>query len=323
MDGNAQRARSLVGQPVTVVAGPECPNKDNLKLGRNNIYRDAVMQASRRLGLIPQAICALLDCEAAKVVERIAVLDAKGLPVRDKKGRPIKRKIAEVWKADSYNNVSHAGGMTQFLRSTWLAHVMIPGRYIHEQSVRAGWVQQEAVASGKKKGSLRWVFKLADGTTTPSPSRHLGDTNVQACLAKRMDPVWSVMAAAEYGKANLVVLSKAGFNLEGLNDMEKAKLMYLLHHEGEGAGPLFISNRLHTIKGGIPKLRKIFYMQVGRKMADDLIGDAQEDVEKAYRRWLGKYIQEKFDQSWKYFCKEPIKSADLNDILKSIGGEVL
>ncbi|HIV70644.1 MAG TPA: hypothetical protein H9903_06925, partial [Candidatus Aquabacterium excrementipullorum] len=155
------RVVNLAGQPVSVIPGPECPNKDNLRLGRNNIYREAVMLAAKRSNLLPQAICALLDCEAAKLEERIPLLDAKGQPIKDKRGKPVVRKIAEVWKADSYNTTSHAGGMTQFLRSTWLGHVLMPGRYIHQESVKLGWVRQEQV-SVKKKVVMRWVFVLSD-----------------------------------------------------------------------------------------------------------------------------------------------------------------
>lgn len=41
--------------------GPECPNKENLRLGRNNLYRAEIIKAGERVGLIPQAIAALSD----------------------------------------------------------------------------------------------------------------------------------------------------------------------------------------------------------------------------------------------------------------------
>ncbi len=68
---NAEVVKTLntAGQPVTVVVGSECPNPKKLRLGRNNVYRDAILEAAKRLGLVPQALCALMDCESGKVTE--------------------------------------------------------------------------------------------------------------------------------------------------------------------------------------------------------------------------------------------------------------
>ena len=66
------------GHPVTVVVGPEGPNKDNLRMGRNNVYREIILSASKRLGLIPQSLCALIDCEAGKITEWIDLIGPDG-----------------------------------------------------------------------------------------------------------------------------------------------------------------------------------------------------------------------------------------------------
>lgn len=311
------------GQPVSAVMGPESPNKDNLRLGRNNEYREAILTASKRLGLIPQALCALMDCEAGKVSEKLPVLNPDGKPAKDKKGNPIFQTIREKWNAQAGNAESGAAGLTQFLASTWLAHVFLPGYYIHEKSVANGWVKQEADAKGKK----RWVFVLADGSTTTTPYGKRSDGNVKKCLAMRMDPTWSINAAADYGNANLKVLEKAGFKFNALNDMERAKVMYLMHHEGEGCGPLFVKNRLRDRKdgcGGVERLRQVFELQMGKSgktRVAELVDQAHGDVEKAYRRWLSKYIDKNFSMSSKYFIKSPLKVGELSDILDDIGGE--
>ncbi len=310
------------GQPVSVVAGPECPNPDKLKLGRNNIYRQPILDASKRLGLIPQSLCALIDCEAAKIVEHIPKLGPDGKQLTDKKGKPLTTEIREVWKADSGNGESSAAGITQFVKGTWMDHVMSPGYYIHEQSKLKGWVAKNPDAKGK----IKWVFVLADGTTTTQPfSKHPNDGNVVKCLAMRMDPTWSINAAADYGNANLKILQALGFKLDGLNDMDKAKLMYLMHHEGGGGGPLFIRNKLASRKGGLVSLRSTFIGQLGSKngsaLAAQHIADADGDVELAYRKWLADYIDKKFVQSSKYFCSQAITPNLLTDVLPIIGGE--
>ena len=308
---------------MTVVVGPECPNKDKLRLGRNNVYRTAIVDAAKRLGLIPQALCALMDCEAGKVTEHIPKLGADGKQLKDKKGKLLSTPIRELWNANAGNAQSGAAGLTQFLASTWLAHVLTPGRYIHTQSVANGWVRKDTDA----KGHSKWVFVLANGTsTTEAFKRHLGDDNVKKCLAMRMDPTWSINAAADYGNANLKLLERKGFKLAGLNDMDKAKLMYLMHHEGEGSGPLFISNTLATGRGGIEGLRSTFATQLGGNgaaKAAELISEADEDVEVAYRLWLATFIDNNFKQADKYFCSAPIRAIALNDLLENIGGEML
>lgn len=312
------QARNAAGLPVSIVAGPECPNPQNLRLGRNNVYRDAILQASKRLGLAPQALCALIDCEAGKVVERIPVLDSQGKPVIDKRGKPLVRTIRELWNASAYNASSHAAGMTQFLRSTWLAHVLIPGRFIHEESCKAGWVRQEPLIKSGKPSGTRWVFVLSDGRTTPKPAAFLKDDHVKACLDRRFDPLWSIMAAAEYGKANLEILRRAGYKLDGLTDMDKAKLMYLMHHEGEGAGPKFIENRLSEMRGGVERLRSTFRLQVGTKRADELVQQSADDVELAYRRWLMRFIDDQFEHADSYFCSNTGENRQIAQIFQII-----
>ncbi len=316
-----KKSLSPAGQPVTFIAGPECPNPDKLRLGRNNVFRKAIIDAAKRLGLIPQALCALMDCEAGKVTEHVPKLGPDGKQLKDKKGKPLTAPIRELWNANAGNAQSGAAGLTQFLGSTWLGHVLIPGRYIHDQSVARGWVRLETPPKGKP----HWVFVLADGKTRQhvAKSDH-SDANVSACLAMRMDPVWSINAAADYGAANLELLKTKGFNLSGLTDMNKAKLMYLMHHEGEGSGPLFIRNTLGTAKSGVEGLRSKFATQLGAKgtvAATKKITDAGGDVEVAYRYWLSKFIDGNFDGTAKYFCSSPQECDSLSSILESIGGQ--
>jgi hypothetical protein len=312
---------SNAGQPVTVIVGPECPNKDNLRLGRNNIYRQAILDAAKRLGLIPQALCALMDCEAGKITEYIPKLGPDGKQLKDKKGKTLTTPIRELWNANAGNTESGAAGLTQFLATTWLSHAMTPGRYLHTQCQANGWVRKKSNA----KGSSHWVFMLMDGTTTDNPhSMRKIDSNVRKCLAMRMDPIWSINAAADYGNANLRILTDKRFKLTGLNDMDKAKLMYLMHHEGEGAGPLFIRNKLASAKDGIPGLRKKFAKQLGKDgaaLAKGHIDDASGDVELAYRTWLATYVDKMFAQSGKYFCSQPIPIKKTTELLPIIGGE--
>lgn len=317
---------SSAGQPVAALIGPETDRKDNLRLGRNNVYRQPILDASKRLGLLPQALCALMDCEAGKVTETVPVLNADGTPTKDKNGSPITKRIRELWNANAGNAESGAAGLTQFLASTWLTHVLIPGYYIHEKSIANGWVRQVKDA----KGTKRWMFVLADGTITSQPySKRSSDANVKKCLAMRMEPAWAINAAADYGNANLKVLERSGFKLAGLNDMERAKLMYLMHHEGEGCGPLFVKNRLRDRKdgcGGVERLRQVFEMQLGkggRVKVEEMVEKVDGDLEYAYRKWFATFVDQQFDMASKYFFMRPVEARSISKLMAAVGGEKL
>lgn len=312
-----QRNLSQAGQPVSVVVGPECPNPLGLRLGRNNLFRAALVAAGQRLGLVPQALCALIECEAGKVTEHIPTLDAQGKPVLDRRGHARVTTIRELWNA-SAGNATGAAGLTQFLASTWLTHVLRPGFYVHDQSASLGWVKP-AVAPARGV-----VFVLANGMTTATPLSQRSDANVQACLAKRFDPTWSINAAADYGIANLKVLEARGFALGALKDMERAKMMYLLHHEGEGAGPAFIHNSLASLHGGVAGLRSKFNLQVGQASANTRIADCGGSVEVAYRKWLAGYIDNTFSGACaRYFCTPQPAMRTLSELLVAIGGQAI
>jgi hypothetical protein len=155
---------------------------------------------------------------------------------------------------------------------------------------------------------------------------HANDANVKACLDQRFIPEWSIMAAADYGKANLDVLSRKGFKLQGLNDAEKAKLMYLMHHEGEGAGPLVINNELNKIPEG--KIRSTLVTQLGgvkgggEEKAKGLIQQAGGNVAKAYRDWLVDYIDKTIKLANSACDSSKLPEANkLSMIFQKIGGE--
>lgn len=298
-----KESATKAGNPIIVAVGPECPNGDNLRLGRNNAYRETILKAAKHCGMSPQAIAALIDAEAAKISERIPLKHADGSPLLDKKGKPIVKKISELWYEKSHNINPRTGdgaaGLTQFIPSTWFAQGMAPQYYLHSQFKSKKWVRSEKDAKGRAK----IVFVLADGTTTDKPLSHKSDANVKACLSARFNPEWSIMAAADYAKYNLKVLEKQGFKLGGLNDAEKAKLMYLMHHEGEPHGPWLIRNELSKVPE--KKMRGVFTQQLGTlEEAEKRISRAGGDIYIAYRAWLAGYIDKAFDDIGRYACDE-------------------
>ncbi len=108
--------------------------------------------------------------------------------------------------------------------------------------------------------------------------------------------------------------------------MDMAKIMYVMHHEGEGAGPLFISNTLAKGKGGVEKLRNIFATQLGKDgviLSEEKISAADNDVEFAYRKWFAIFVDDRFRDADKFFCSAPITAMTLTKLMARIGGEKL
>src|SRR5690606_28973798 len=84
-------------EPPPLTSRPAVPRDEtDLKLSAGNeAFREASLEASRRCGLAPSALAALIDAEAAK--------------------RPD-----GSWDPKSANPRSSARGLTQFLRATWI-----------------------------------------------------------------------------------------------------------------------------------------------------------------------------------------------------------
>ena len=150
------------------------------------------------------------------------------------------------------------------------------------------------------------------------PRRATAD--VQQWLNLRFKPEYAIMAAVDYGVENLASLKKAGYKIDGLNDAEKAKLIYLTHHLGLSDAKRFINNKI--TEGGA---KELLIAQVGEESA---ISKAHQNggYMKAHRKWLMNYIDGNIKLS-NYFCHEKTtinnpEDIDLIDIIKKINKEI-
>ncbi len=196
--GEIQHNRDSAGNPV-VNCGVECPNKDNLRLGPNAKYRDFILAASARAGIIPQGIAAFCEAEALKIF--IPKLDKDGKPVKNKKSHLTVMLNTGEWNPDSYNE-GGAGGLTQFLPNTWHVMATASGSFLHDK------IQE----------------KCASEHVTQLPSHEI--------LEMRKDPETAILTAGDYAKMNLQDLRGRGYKLDNVADVDKAKLAYCAHHEG-------------------------------------------------------------------------------------------
>ena len=127
------------------------------------------------------------------------------------------------------------------------------------------------------------------------------------------------MAAVDYGIANLASLKEAGYNIDGLNDAEKAKIIYLTHHLGLSDAKRFINNEITENSA-----KKLLTAQVGEESAKSRSKTA--GYVKAHKKWLIDYINRNIKLS-EYFCHEQITSNSLEDIdlietIKKINEEI-
>jgi hypothetical protein len=209
--GQVQHNRDTAGNPVINV-GVECPNKENLRLGPNNKYRDYVIASSNRCGLIPQGIAAFANAEALtkKITKTIQQTDKHGT---------VKNKTVHVntgeWDPTSKAPGSSGLGLTQFLSNSWLAIAEDKSSFLHQKI-------SETESSGKKMSSSE-------------------------ILNLRLDPELSLVSAGDYAKMNLIAIEKRGVVTKGLRDTEKAKVAYFCHHEGAGGATAVINGTLTDV----------------------------------------------------------------------------
>ena len=162
------------------------------------------------------------------------------------------------WDPKSFNSASDAAGLTQFIRGTWL------------DLARNSTTLLNQVA--KSKG----LVTALDGIV---------DSREAELLALRFDPELSIVSAAEYGLANLRTLVGAGLISDDVGDDDKARYMYLAHHEGASGARAFLKRENSADLGK-------FAAQVGAQRAGTLTEAAGGDVALAYRRWLDEYMDE-------------------------------
>lgn len=141
---------------LTALRHAERDRTDPLRLGVNEVYRDAITLAADRTGYPRATIAAVISAEAGPLRgkrlddaanqrffgELHPQLDPKAK--LDKAGaaewKALRRELSATWDPQSYNTTSKAGGLTQFLESTWIESATKPGSYVNEQAKSLGLV---------------------------------------------------------------------------------------------------------------------------------------------------------------------------------------
>ncbi|MDP9414836.1 MAG: peptidoglycan-binding protein [Pseudomonadota bacterium] len=160
------------------------------------------------------------------------------------------------WKLYSRNPRSSAAGLGQFLSSTWIGEAERPGTWLNATAHDRGWLTEGG--------------KIAKGARSE-------------LLSLRYDAEASINATADYARANLDRLRKAGVAIGG--DVKgTAQAAYLGHHLGVG-------DAIKFLKGGLDpsRARTLLNAQVGSASASRRIAQAG-DAAGAHRTWLLDYV---------------------------------
>ncbi len=167
------------------------------------------------------------------------------------------------WNPNSQATTSSAAGLTQFLDSTWISVAKTKTTQLNQ--------------AGKAKGFITAGNDVANGMTKP-------------LLDLRFDPEQSILAAADYGLLNLNALVKDGLVDEDVGDDDKARFIYIAHHEGLGGAEGFLKGTKTYTFSDLAK-------QVGGAAAQTFVDAAGGDTTRAYHNWLDGYVDKHIQPS--------------------------
>lgn len=267
---------------LTALRNAERDRTDPLRLGVNEIYRDAITLAADRTGYPRATIAAVISAEAGPLRgkrlddatnqrffgELHPQLDPKAK--LDKAGaaewKALRRELSATWDPQSYNTTSKAGGLTQFLESTWIESATKPGSYVNEQA--------------KSLGQVNDANQVVDRA---------------ALLDLRFDATTSIVAAAELDKGYFTQLS-ARTNDDGtplvpadLPADKKAQYIYLVHHEGANGAAQILKGTLTDARA--EGLLKNHVADADKRQA--MIDAHDGSAAKAYTAYLWQYIEQR------------------------------
>jgi murein DD-endopeptidase MepM/ murein hydrolase activator NlpD len=187
------------------------------------------------------------------------------------------------------------------------AHGLTPqslAAMIHAEAakVKGVWQEKSNETSPTKAQGLAQFFKAAwkdvyadDSSLLYKDGQSWSETEL---LSKRLVARYAIDAAATYAKLNLKNFSrKSHYNVDSLSPEDKAKLAYLLHHEG-------LTGALRLVGIGDPLSRDaaqdLLEQQLGsskeaKKKIDELLEQYNDDPRAAYKGWLLSYTDAKIN----------------------------
>jgi len=260
---------------------------------------------------------------------------ATGKPRLDKNGQPlIKTRVDPNWRAGEWDTraaaaTSSARGLTQFLDGTWIDVALTEGTYLNARVRKEGWlttatVQEQRVKRVKEgKKFVKVVESVpktvpafrtsADEIVTADKGRTLAATlcgkphlngkatakgeNLQQLLDLRFEPECAIHTAVDYGMQNVKRLIAAGYDLNALNDADRAKVFYMAHHLGFGDAIAFIEETISETRAQL-----LLEGQVNVASAKKWAKDNGDKYTLGHRAWLDDYERKKMNIT-DYYCE--------------------
>jgi hypothetical protein len=210
-----------------------------------------------------------------------------------------------AWDERSYNNESGAAGMTQFLASTWKGEAKRSGTYLNSVAKEKGYVGADGKLVSSKINDfleLRYdptlaivaaaeydklVFDQVSKKTTQDlkavdqvffASHPERDFAKQPLSAKDADLIkeWKHLCGAKSGKPLIP---------KDLTDDQKARYLYLGHHEGEAGAIQVLSGSLTDDRAKV-----LLNANVPDETKRNALVKEHGGQSKAYIQWLWSYI---------------------------------
>lgn len=160
------------------------------------------------------------------------------------------------WLPYSRNPRSSAAGLGQFLSSTWEGEAERAGTWLNATARANGWLNERGHVRGDARAEL---------------------------LSLRYDPQAAIETTADYARANLDGLRKAGVTVGGGVE-ELARTAYIGHHLGRGDAVRFLTGSLDPARA-----RRLLDAQIGEAQASRRIEQAGSAVA-AHRSWLLDFV---------------------------------
>ncbi len=209
------------------------------------------------------------------------------------------------------------------------AHGLTPqslAAMIHAEAakVKGVWQEKSNESSPTKAQGLAQFFKAAWNDVYADESSLLYKDgqrwSEKELLSKRLVARYAIDAGATYAKLNLKNFAKKSkYNVESLSPEDKAKLAYLLHHEG-------LTGALRLVGIGDPlsreTARSLLEQQLGsskeaQKKISELLEQYDADPRAAYKGWLLGYTDAKINvnnfvvEDKEKFLKAPRTAAEI------------
>ncbi|HYD62337.1 MAG TPA: LysM peptidoglycan-binding domain-containing M23 family metallopeptidase [Noviherbaspirillum sp.] len=200
-----KETRTSNGVPTTINAPLFA--SENLYLNKGNEkFRQALIETAKRYGFTPHSLAAIINAEAAKTKDG-------------------------TWIEDSAAEGSSARGLGQFLPAAWYEYVAKEGTLGNPEALKK-------IGATKLRAKNGTLYKI-DGKDATEVSR----STRNIILEWRNNGIYSIDAIASNAEDSLKYLSNNGISTSALPPDEKAKISYVMHHEGRKGGLLYLQGK--------------------------------------------------------------------------------